>query len=489
MKQRTSGILLHVTSLPGRFGCGDLGEGARQWIRFLAEAGQTEWQMLPIGPTGYGDSPYQSFSAFAGNPYFIDLEPLLQEGFLTAEETAVLDVPHIDYGLLYHHKLPLLRLAFRRQWAIQNEVLSERLAAYRAEQGKWLDDFARFMALKDRYGGAPHRSWGTDSPADEDVRFWCFTQMLFDAQWNALRRYAKERGVRLIGDLPIYVAADSADLWGNPELFELDERGEPTSVAGVPPDAFSDTGQLWGNPLYRWEEHRRTQYAWWIARAKRNFALFDRVRLDHFRGYESYWSVPATAENAVQGRWLPGPGAELFRAIEAAIPRDRLDWIAEDLGVITPAVDALREELGYPGMRVLQFGICPERDNIHLPHRYADAVIAYTGTHDNDTTRAWFDGLSARDRQYVRGYLGSTAEQKDAEIPLLAIRSIWASAASTAIAPLQDVLGLGAGARMNRPSTGQDNWKYRASAGDLTPELAATLYQITETFARLGGNQ
>ena len=491
---RSSGILLHPTSFPGRFGIGDLGQEAYRFLDFLADHGQTLWQVMPLGPTGYGDSPYATFSAFAGNPLLIALEPLIEAGYLTPEEAA--SAPpfpdgQVDYGAVIPFKLSLLKRAFHR---FRDQAPPEERAAFHRfcqEEADWLDDFALFMALKEHHGGAIWSRWEPAVAArrpdalahwsrrlEQEVLAHRYFQFLFFRQWGALKQYANTQGIRVIGDIPIFVAYDSADVWVHRALFHLDEAGNPTVVAGVPPDYFSPTGQLWGNPLYRWEVMAETGYAWWIARLRMLLRLVDIVRLDHFRGFEAYWEVPAGEETAVHGRWVPGPGAAFFEAVREAL--GDLPIIAEDLGFITPQVEALRERFGFPGMKVLQFAFDGDPTNPFLPHNYPRNCVVYTGTHDNDTTVGWFQKAPAEERAFALKYLGTDGR----EIHWDLIRLALASVADLAVIPLQDLLGLGSEARMNYPSRAGGNWRWRYRAGDLTAALGQRLAEMTEVYGR-----
>lgn len=488
-QQRASGILLHPTSLPGPYGIGELGDEARRFLRFLLDAGQTLWQVLPLGPTSYGDSPYQSFSAFAGNPLLISTDHLLRDGLLEPGDLA--DLPafpagRIDFGPVIEYKQQLLRRAYARFRARGGN------AALRDWHAPWLDDYALFMALKDAHDGSVWNAWEPAlvrrDPATlaaartehaDAIDFYRFAQYRFFRDWSALKRAANERGVRLIGDLPIFVAFDSADVWANQGLFFLDAGARPTVVAGVPPDYFSATGQLWGNPLYRWDAMARDGYRWWIERLRTALAIFDLARIDHFRGFEAYWAIPADEATAVNGRWVEGPGAPFFEAVRAAL--GELPIIAEDLGLITPEVLALRDRFGLPGMKVLQFAPSGP-DNAYLPHHYEQNCVVYTGTHDNDTTRGWWATASRAERAFVRRYLGhrtgGTTIARDLS------RLALASVAHTAIVPLQDLLNLGSEARMNIPGTQGGNWSWRYAPGALTSQLARELRDLTTLYSR-----
>lgn len=504
---RRSGLLLHPTSLPGAHGLGEIGTAARAFVDTLAGAGQSIWQFLPLGPTGYGDSPYQSLSTFAANPLLVSFDDLLEEGLLTADDLA--DAPafpddRVDFGSVIAWRRRVLAGAAAAFAGRAPARLREACDRFCAAEAHWLDDFALFVALKDAHDGRSWAEWDQDlarrvpealeaarrrhAAAIHAVRV---VQFLFARQWAALRRHARRRGVMLVGDLPIFVAGDSADVWANPGLFHLDDAGRPTVVAGVPPDYFSATGQLWGNPLYRWDVHARDGYAWWIARMRRAAALADLVRLDHFRGFEMYWEIPGDAPTAATGRWVEGPGAALFEALRAAL--GGLPLIAEDLGFITPAVHALRRRFHLPGMWVLQFAMhrlaeTPPRP----PEECAANTVVYTGTHDNDTTAGWFAAPAgagtqdaaeelARQRAALLAWTGTDGREIHWDLTRLA----WRSRARMAIAPVQDVLGLGSEARMNLPGRPWGNWQWRMRADALTPDLAARLRDLTERHGRL----
>ncbi|HET7752773.1 MAG TPA: 4-alpha-glucanotransferase [Anaeromyxobacteraceae bacterium] len=505
MRDRKSGILLHPTSLPGR-GVGDLGAPARAFVEFLVGAGQRLWQVLPLGPTGYGDSPYQVLSAFAGNPLLVSLEALRERGWLDDAELASaprFDASTVEYDSVAPWKWGALRSAARRFEARASSSERRAFDAFVDAERAWLDDFGLFMALKDAHGGVAWTSWdpplarreaaALDSARrrlDAEIAAHRFAQYAFFEQWRALREHARERGVELMGDLPIYVAHDSAEVWAHRELFRLDGSGRPVAVAGVPPDYFSATGQLWGNPLYDWSEHERTGYAFWIARMRSTLLQVDRVRLDHFRGFEAFWEVPAGAATAAGGRWVPGPGEKLFDALTAAL--GPLPIVAENLGVITPEVEALRARYGYPGMAILQFafGDDPQADSFK-PHNYERSLVAYTGTHDNDTVIGWWSSEGAADstrtaaqvdaeKSLARRYLATDGR----EMNWVLVRALLASVADTAILPLQDLLGLGSEARMNRPATASGNWRWRVRAEALDAAAAARLRELTVLYGR-----
>ena len=492
---RSAGVLLPVSALPSPYGIGTLGREARAFVDFLAAAGQSCWQLLPIGPTGFGDSPYQSFSTFAGNPYYIDLDDLAAEGLLSPEEYR--DIPWgddpsaVDYALLYQNRFPVLRAACDRLPDRHPE-----LVRFCAAQGDWLEDYALFMSLKGHFGGRPWQEWPEAlrlrTPAGlrrvrrelaPDITFWRKVQYLFFRQWSALKSYANGRGIRLFGDLPIYVAVDSADLWAHPEQFQLDQAGRPTEVAGCPPDGFTADGQLWGNPLFRWDRMREEGYAWWLRRIAFQFTIFDTLRIDHFRGFESYYAIPYGEPTARNGRWRPGPGLDFFRAVERALgPRD---IVAEDLGFLTPAVRRLLRDTGYPGMKVLQFAFGDrERGSDYLPHCYPAHCVAYTGTHDNDTVQGWMASAPRREVAFAREYLRLSRREG---YHWGMMRSIWASPAGLAVVQLQDLLGLDSRARMNTPSTLGENWRWRALPNSYGPRLARRLHREVKVYQRLPG--
>lgn len=493
---RAFGVLLHPTSLPGPWGCGVLGREARDFLDWLAAAGATFWQVLPLGPTGFGDSPYQSFSAFAGNPYLIDPADLVRRGWLPPEPPPPAPPDRVDYGLLYRWKWGLLRRAFAGFLARADPQEKRDFARFWEEEKDWLWDYALFMALKGRFGGRPWNEWPRDlrlrdPPAlaalleAEDARFHGWTQWVFFRQWGALREHVHRQGLRVIGDIPIFVAYDSADVWAHPELFELDGEGRPTVVAGVPPDYFSPTGQRWGNPLYRWPAHEAEGFRWWIARVRQTLRLCDLLRIDHFRGFAAYWEIPAEEPTAVGGRWVPAPGEKLFRRMQAEL--GTLPILAEDLGVITPDVEELRDKFGFPGMRVLQFAFDGKPDNPHLPENFPahGRVVVYTGTHDNDTARGWYGSLGEEERVRVRAYLArqGLAADSEEEVPWTLIVLAFRSRARLAVVPMQDLLGLGSEARMNYPSRPAGNWAWRLSALP-DPGLAQRLRALAEETQR-----
>lgn len=491
---RASGVLVHPTSFPGRYGIGDLAAGARRVLDFLAAGGQRLWQVLPLGPTGFGDSPYASFSAFAGNHLLIAPDLLAEHGWLhPADLDAMPSFPaeRVDYGAVTTAKLRLLRQAHERFQAGANATHRDELAAFVAENQPWLDDYALFMALKQAHGGVAWTAWESGAAARDpaalreartaladDVALHQFLQWTFFQQWAALRQYAAGRAIKVVGDVAIFVAHDSADVWAHRELFHLDAHGMPTVVAGVPPDYFSRTGQRWGNPLYRWEALAATDYAWWIERLRMALRTADLLRLDHFRGFHAYWEVPADHPTAQHGRWVPGPRLDLFHALTRAL--GEVPILAEDLGKITASVRHMREQLGYPGMRVLQFAFGGDARNEHLPHCYTHDTAVYTGTHDNDTTRGWFQGCAPAERAFALRY----AQSEGHDIHWDFIRLALASVADTAIVPLQDVLGLGSEARMNLPGRAAGNWAWRCAEEQLSAPISARLAQVTSTYAR-----
>jgi 4-alpha-glucanotransferase len=507
---RASGILLHPTSLPGRFGTGDLGSAAYEFVDFLEETGQSLWQILPLGPTGYGDSPYQSFSAFAGNPLLVSLEALVAEGLLgesDLESASQLPHDHVDYGRVIEFKSAMLKKAHSNLLHRGSDQAREEYLNFTREAGWWLEDYAAFRAIKDAHGGKEWTKWDPYLRDREDKAMYFFRenhaeeidaqrfyQYLFFKQWLKLANYANEHGVKIIGDVPIFVAHDSADVWAHRDLFYLDDEGSPTKVAGVPPDYFSETGQLWGNPIYRWDVMKERGYRWWIERIRQTLTTVDVIRLDHFRGFEKYWAVPAGETTAIKGKWEKGPGAGLFIAFEKAFSdiEGDLPIIAEDLGYITPEVKMLRDEFGFPGMRVLQFafGTDPQADEFK-PYSFVPNCVVYTGTHDNDTIIGWFMSEGAgdttrshdevqREREFVLKYLGTDGGQINWDFIRLALSSV----ANTAIIPLQDVLGLGSEARMNVPARESGNWAWRYTPDQLTTEVRTLLGEMTEVYGR-----
>jgi 4-alpha-glucanotransferase len=491
---RASGILLHPTSLPGRFGIGDLGEAAYRFVDFLVESRQGYWQIMPLGPTSYGDSPYQALSAFAGNPLLINLESLVEQHYLAPwdfDGAPAFPEHYVDYGPVIDYKQHLLRLSYQNFKANAGETQKAELAVFVEANRSWLDDYALFAALKDHHAGASWDTWEQDiatrQPAalerwrnslNDLIGYHIYTQYIFHQQWEKLKAYANQHNVHIIGDIPIFVAYDSVDTWAHQEQFYCDKQGKPTLVAGVPSDYFSTTGQLWGNPLYRWDVMGQSGYVWWIERFKRSLQQVDVIRLDHFRGFEACWAVPAGDETAIHGKWLSVPGRDLFQAVGKALGSEPV--IAEDLGLITPEVQQLREELGFPGMKVLQFAFSGEPENLYLPHNYEGNCVVYTGTHDNDTTLGWFSTLGDQDRRFVQEYLGAQSEPINWGLIRLALMSV----AHTAIFPLQDVLGISSEGRMNTPGRASDNWSWRYSPPMLAGAAAQQLRAMTEIYGR-----
>ncbi len=490
---RASGILLPVSSIPSAYGSGSFSKEAYEFVDFLEKAGQSYWQILPLGPTGYGDSPYQSFSTFAGNPYYIDFEELIEEGLLTKEQCEECDwggsEAYVDYEKIYKSRFRVLKEAFDNSRLEDNEDFQ----AFVAENAFWLSDYSLYMAVKDSYKGKSWSEWDGDirlrkpeaiekyaEKLKEEILFYEFQQYLFDTQWRKLKKYANDKGVKIIGDIPIYVALDSADTWANPELFQLDENRRPTGVAGCPPDAFSATGQLWGNPLYKWDYHKETEYAWWIQRISYCYKLYDVVRIDHFRGFDEYYNIPFGDTTAEFGRWEKGPGYDLFKVMKKKIGNKPV--IAEDLGFLTPTVNQLLKKSSYPGMKVLQFAFDSREESDYLPHNYTANSVVYTGTHDNDTTVGWYQTISRRDRSFARKYLNIKTGR---ELEWNFIRAALGSVSDTAVIPMQDYLGLGSEARINVPSTLGTNWKWRMTKGQIPEGLAEKIYDLCKLYGRV----
>lgn len=489
---RASGILLPISSIPSEYGIGTFSKEAYKFVDFLEEAGQTYWQILPLGPTGYGDSPYQSFSTFAGNPYYISLEELVEAGYLSKKQLDGCDwggnEEYVDYEKIYMSRFKVLRIAFQNSKIKENKDFQ----SFVKKNGFWLEDYALYMAVKDFFKGKSWSQWDEDirrrtakaltsykKQLEEEILFYEFQQYLFATQWTKLKKYANDKGIQIIGDIPIYVAFDSADTWANPELFQFDENGLPTGVAGCPPDAFSATGQLWGNPLYRWPYHKETGYAWWIQRIAYCFKLYDVVRIDHFRGFDEYYNIPYGDPTAEFGKWEKGPGYDLFKVLKEKL--GDMPVIAEDLGFLTDSVIKLVQKTGYPGMKILQFAFDSREESDYLPHNYVANSVVYTGTHDNDTSVSWFKAINKHDCDFAKRYL-NIKSNKDATWEL--IRAAISSVSDTAIIPMQDYLELGAEARINTPSTLGDNWKWRMTKGHTTKELSEKIYKLCKLYGR-----
>ena len=494
-QNRASGILLHPTSLPGPDGIGDLGPEAYRWVDFLDRGGCQFWQVLPLGPTGYGDSPYQCFSAFAGNPYLISTTILRDLGLLTKADLAKRpDFPteRVDYGPVIDWKMKITRKSFDHFQSKPNPNLQQAFRKFKQAENNWLEPYATFMAVKDQHGGVAWNEWPealrmrTPSAMKVfkknhalEIEFHCYLQFMFYRQWGALRSYATEKGIRIIGDIPIFVAYDSADVWVHKELFYLDEEGLPEVVAGVPPDYFSETGQLWGNPLYRWDVHQEAGYQWWIDRLQAVLKQVDIVRLDHFRGFEAYWEIPYGNDTAVEGQWVKGPGHDFFQKVNQAL--GELPIIAEDLGVITPEVTEIREAYHLPGMKIMQFAFASDPDDDFLPHNYPPECVAYTGTHDNNTTRGWYDHAPEREKDLCRRYLARSGQ----DIAWSMIRALWQSVAAWVLAPMQDFLSLGEWARMNYPGNPAGNWDWRMHPDAVSEGLLQRLHETNFLYGRL----
>lgn len=490
--KRSSGILLPISSLPSPYGIGTIGKSAYDFIDFLKKAGQSWWQVLPIGPTSYGDSPYQSFSVFAGNPYFIDLDELVEKGLLKRQEIEEkfwgAEEDHVDYGVIFENRFDVLRLAADRGLAGDTGEFD-----LFVKQNPWVETYALYMAVKAYFGMKSWTEWEDEDirfrrpralkeyseKLRDDVRFYEYLQFLFDGQWSRLREYAHRNGVSIIGDVPIYVAMDSADVWAEPFFFQLDEKNTPVKVAGVPPDAFSDDGQLWGNPLYDWDRMTRDGFGWWIRRIDGAAKRYDMVRFDHFRGLESYWSVPFTELTAKNGKWIKAPGSKLVAILNSWF--HGLKFIAEDLGVITPDVAELLKESGWPGMKVLEFAWGVDSYSEYLPHNHVKNCICYIGTHDNDTLAGWIKNADRKEVEHARRYLG--VEDMD-DLPEAMIRSAMSSVSSLFVAQIQDYLGLGSEGRINTPGTSGTNWTWRLKPGQLTEDLADSIYDLTLMYQR-----
>ena len=493
---RKSGMLMPVSALPGAYGIGCFSKEAYEFVDILKEAGQKLWQILPLGQTGYGDSPYQSFSTFAGNPYFIDLETLIEDELLTKEECDQADFgeneEEIDYEKIYNARFKVLKLAYAR--AKKNGLMeSKAYRTYLEEEKAWLADYALYMAVKDSFDGKSWDQWEEDirlrkpeaiaayqEQLSAEIDFYEFLQYLFAGQWAGLKTYANEQGIEIIGDIPIYVAFDSADTWANPKLFQLDEENLPVAVAGCPPDAFSATGQLWGNPLYAWDYHKKTGYDWWMKRVACCFKLYDIIRIDHFRGFDEYYAIPYGDETAENGEWMPGPGMDLFHTLEQKL--GRLNIIVEDLGFLTPSVLKLVADSGFPGMKVIQFAFDSREGSNYLPHTYTEHCVVYTGTHDNDTLLGWMKTAPKESVKFAKEYLNLTKEEG---YNWGMMRGAWSSVGELAVVPMQDLIGLGSEARMNTPSTLGGNWQWRATSDQITVKLAKRLYNYMEMYGRL----
>ncbi|MFV0466318.1 MAG: 4-alpha-glucanotransferase [Lachnospiraceae bacterium] len=494
---RSAGILMHISSLPSKYGIGTFGMEAREFVDFLVSAGQTYWQILPIAPTSYGDSPYQSFSSMAGNPYFIDLEILCMKGLLTKSECKALNWgevnTEVDYGILYQNRFGLLRKAHQRFL----KKRSNKYTRFCKDEKRWLDDYAIFMALKDMNGGKSWMEW-RDSlrfreekaldqvriEQKETIEFYKFLQYLFYEQWWSLKKYANQKGIQIIGDVPIYVAGDSADVWADPELFYLDQNLYPVAVAGCPPDAFSEDGQLWGNPLFRWDIMKKDHYSWWTNRIEKMSELYDIVRIDHFRGFDSYYAIPAGDDTARNGKWMEGPGMDLFIQMEKKL--GKLNIIVEDLGFLTPSVLKLVKDSGFPGMRLIQFAFDSRDDSNYLPHNYEVHSIVYTGTHDNDTILGWMKNAPKESVEFAEKYFNLT---KSEGYNWGMMRGAWSSVSMLAIVPMQDIIGLSDSARMNTPSTFGTNWKWRAKRGQISKKLAKRVLEYMRMYGRERKNE
>ncbi|WP_160686295.1 4-alpha-glucanotransferase [Clostridium sp. C2-6-12] len=492
--ERGSGIIMHIASLPGKYGIGTFGKEAYEFADFLKKAGQRYWQILPLGQTSYGDSPYQSFSAFAGNPYFIDFDMLEKDGILKKEDYCDINFgsneEYIDYGLVFTEKMKVLRVAYNNF----KQKESKDFNVFKEQEASWLEDYTLFMAIKAEFELKSFQTWEDDirlrkeevissykNKLSDEINYWSFLQYEFFKQWDKLKKYINKLGIKVIGDIPIYVAEDSADLWSNPKVFLLEEKTlRPLKVAGCPPDAFSETGQLWGNPIYDWKHLEETGYSWWIDRIKQSLKLYDVIRIDHFRGFEAYWTIPYGEKTAMNGKWVKGPKMKLFDAIKKEL--GQVNIIAEDLGILTEDTVNFRKKTGLPGMKVLAFAFSGESDNPYLPHNYEKNCVAYTGTHDNDTIKGWLETTGSEEEiENAIEYLSLTEEEG---YNWGLIRGIWGSVANTSIVLMQDFLNLGNEARINLPSTMGNNWCWRAKKGAFTNELAKKIYRLTKIYGR-----
>lgn len=490
---RASGILMHISSLPSPYGIGSFGKDAYDFVDFLYKAGQVYWQVLPLGPTSFGDSPYQSFSSFAGNPYFIDLDLLYEDGLLSKDDYINIDFGKdkydINYSLIYKNKMEVLKKAY---YNAKNKF-KYNFENFKVDQGKWLDDYAIFMSIKEEFNNQSWLLWDRDiklrkkesldyykEKLKDEIEYWKFLQFIFFKQWSNLKEYANSKGIKIIGDIPIYVAEDSADTWANSHIFLLNENKEPIRVGGCPPDGFSDQGQLWGNPIYRWDELEKENYKWWLDRIEGNMRIFDLIRIDHFRGFESYWSIPYGDKNAVGGKWVKGPGIKLFKAIKEGL--GDVNIIAEDLGYMTREVRDFRNKTGFPGMKILQFAFSVHEESDYLPHNYDENWLVYTGTHDNEPIKGWLDSAPQEEVNHAIEYLRLDKEEG---YNWGFLRGAWASVAFIAIGQMQDFLNLGSQARMNLPSTIGTNWRWRVDKASLNDKLAERIYKMTKLYGRL----
>ena len=492
--KRSSGILLHPTSFPSPYGIGSLGKEAYEFIDFLFESNQKLWQVFPLGPTGFGDSPYQCFSAFAGNPLFIDLDLLIKENLLFQEEILQHGFSNniVDYGSVINFKFNVLKKSYHHFISCKNLDIKNEFDHFIIENKFWLDDYSLFMSLKDYFNGNSWNNWEKDIKfrkkekiseyslkLEKKINFYKYLQFIFFKQWKNLKNYANSKNISIIGDVPIFVAFDSSDAWSNPELFLFDEDRNPTKVAGVPPDYFSETGQLWGNPLYNWDYLEKTSFKWWVDRVKANLNLYDLIRIDHFRGFESFWAVPFGEKTAINGEWVKCPGEKLFSTLKKEL--ESLPIIAEDLGIITPQVESLRDAFSFPGMKILQFAFYPGQDNPYLPHNHIRNCVVYTGTHDNDTTLGWYNKLNYNDKEYIKKYLNL---ENDYDISWKLIKTAWSSVANISITPLQDLLCLESFARINTPGKAGGNWQWRYEKHMLNSDISNKLKEITNLYFR-----